>query len=719
MPIRTDFCRRQAVCLALFFAGVFSSAARAEENTTQVYDQAYFAKYDAVTAEDMVRAVPGTGPILDNLDAQQQQRGFGSAGDQVLLDGKRFAGKGQILQALKRIQSTNVLRIELIRGNTADANVQSEGLIVNIVLKEGLNTGSGSWQVALKPTDYGVVDGDGQVSYSDSVGSLDYIVSLQRIAWNKGYPYWRDLTKTERYFYPNGALRELRIDQAHYWQNQYSATANLTYNFTNGDKLRLNGTLTPRYAHSDNDVAVTRYATDGAVSLTGAEIKRGRNGWENLWEIGGDYEGRLADGARLNVLFIHTYDKNPTNEYRNFITGPTVTELSHNITIPTKIESIVRGSLTFPLTSAQTLEFGGEVARNVSRQSLRPFFDLNGDGRVEEIAIPTCNSRVQEIRGEGFANHTWQIAPDLSLSTSIVVEVSRISNNFPGLPSHTYIYPKPRADLRYDLTKQDQLRFKIDRRVSQLDFGLFVPKFDIVDSEIDAGNPNIRPEREWQLEAGYQRQLPNDQGLIEARAFYNRIEDHIDFFQLRIDQPGNARVSAQGNIGTARHYGAEAKASVRMGVIGLPDLTLNARYLRQSSRVTDPFTGLPRGVPYSQAHKDLFPYELQLGFRHDITSLGFTYGVNYHERGGERLFSDIRVQKFVAAGPRFDAFAEKKLRGGITLRVEGYGLMPQRYRDYQRRVLYADDVIAGTVSRTEDFTTRWDRMFVISLRGTF
>ena len=464
---------------------------------------------------------------------------------------------------------------------------------------------------------------------------------------------------------------------------------------------------------------MTRYTPTGSVLLTGTEIKRGRSGWQNQWEIGGDYEATLGSATKLNILFIHSYEKDPGAEFRNFITGTTLTELGRNARVPIDLESIVRGSLAFPIARGQTLELGGEVARNMSKQQLTPFFDLNGDGRVEAVTIPTALSRVQEIRGEAFATHTWQIAQGLSLSTAVVVEASRISNNFPGMPPHTYIYPKPRADLRYDITPQDQVRLKIDRRVGQLDFGLFVPSFDIVDNEIDAGNPNIRPEREWQFEAGYQRQLPGDQGLIEARVFYNRIEDHIDLFLLRTEQPGNVRISAMGNIGTARHYGAEVKASVRMGMLGLPDLTLNGRILRQDSKVNDPFTGRERSVPYTQAHQDLFPTELQLGFRHDVTSWGFTYGANYHARNGERVFSDIRVQKIAAVGPRFDAFAEKKLTGGLTLRVEGWGLMPQRYRDYQRRVVYSDDVIAGTVSRREDFTTEWDRMFLISLRGTF
>ena len=68
--------------LAAFFvtAGVQAQEA---EGSTQVYDRAYFERYDTVTAEDMVRRVPGTSSILDALNANnnQQQRGFGSAGD--------------------------------------------------------------------------------------------------------------------------------------------------------------------------------------------------------------------------------------------------------------------------------------------------------------------------------------------------------------------------------------------------------------------------------------------------------------------------------------------------------------------------------------------------------------------------------------------------------------------------------------------------------------
>ncbi len=705
------------LAIALLMAG---EAHAMEAASTQVFDRAYFEKYDAVTAEDMLRRVPGTSAVLDNLGRDQQGRGFGSGGDQVLLNGKRFAGKGQVLSALRRIQSSKVERVELIRGNTVDTNVQSEGLIINVVLVEGASTGAGTWQANARFNDQGYVNADGLVSYSDSWRSLDYIIGFERSVGTE--PATRqdpiNHTRTETYFYPNGAVQEARIQKFdNSDQQKYAGTTNLTYNFESGARFRLNGLLEFRDVQENDDAVFTRFNTAGAPTLSAIDSRRRHSGWERTWEIGGDYEGRLL-GGNLTVLFINRNEHDPSTEFRFLDLGSSIVERSRNIIVETETESIVRGSVTWPIFTGQTLEIGAEAARNGLDQNLRPFFDLNGDGVLEEVAIPTAHAKVKELRGESFANHNWQITSDLSLNSSLVVEMSRISNNFPGSPSHTYIYPKPRADLRYDFTSSDQVRFKVERLVSQLNFGNFVPQFDIQDNEIDAGNPDIKPEREWEFEVGYQRQLPNNQGLLEGRVFYKDIQDHIDKFILRTE-PDGTRVSAEGNIGGGRHYGFEVISSIRLTFLGLPDFVIDARYLRQFSNTTDPFTGLPRRINVSQAGGEHWTWTTDIGFRHDITAWGFSYGMTYDNRNGVRRGSDIRVQQFEGQSQRIQAFAEKKLTGGLTLRVEGYGLMPNRSRDYRDRVVYADDVIQGTVQRRETYVDRMDRLFLVSLRGTF
>ncbi|MSO72307.1 MAG: TonB-dependent receptor [Rhodospirillaceae bacterium] len=99
------------------------------------------------------------------------------------------------------------------------------------------------------------------------------------------------------------------------------------------------------------------------------------------------------------------------------------------------------------------------------------------------------------MRGEAFANHNWTVTNDLTLESSLNFEFSKITNNYPFSPTAKYKFLKPRADLRYDLTDADQVRLKAERTISQLQFFNFVPSFDVVDNEIDAGNPDLKPEK--------------------------------------------------------------------------------------------------------------------------------------------------------------------------------------------------------------------------------
>ena len=136
---------------------------------------------------------------------------------------------------------------------------------------------------------------------------------------------------------------------------------------------------------------------------------------------------------------------------------------------------MVQTSLEFALTPRQTLTVGAEGARNTLTQDIDVFFDLNRDGRLEEIAIPTAFARVQEIRGEVFATHSWRVTSKLSVDSALRFEMSRITTNYPGIPVRMLKYVKPRIDARYQLTRLDRLRLRVEATVGQLDFTTFVP----------------------------------------------------------------------------------------------------------------------------------------------------------------------------------------------------------------------------------------------------
>ncbi|MHC4711506.1 MAG: TonB-dependent receptor plug domain-containing protein, partial [Planctomycetota bacterium] len=126
--------------------GVWTSA----DGATVTYEADFFEPYTVVSAADMLRWVPGGAALLpDNRRrfGQPEKRGFGSGGDQVLINGKRISGKSNdISSAMQRIQASVVSRIEVIRGTTAGLDVRSEGTLINVVLSEEVSGGSGSWQ---------------------------------------------------------------------------------------------------------------------------------------------------------------------------------------------------------------------------------------------------------------------------------------------------------------------------------------------------------------------------------------------------------------------------------------------------------------------------------------------------------------------------------------------------------------------------------------------
>ncbi|MBT6329560.1 MAG: Plug domain-containing protein, partial [Kordiimonadaceae bacterium] len=107
------------------------AAQDAPENTSVVtYGEDYFKKYSPLTLIDILERIPGVPAILGQGNGQrQQERGFGSSGDQILINGKRLSAKGNsIRDLLSRTPAGDVERVELIRGAADGLEVQSEGL---------------------------------------------------------------------------------------------------------------------------------------------------------------------------------------------------------------------------------------------------------------------------------------------------------------------------------------------------------------------------------------------------------------------------------------------------------------------------------------------------------------------------------------------------------------------------------------------------------------
>lgn len=488
-----------------------------------------------------------------------------------------------------------------------------------------------------------------------------------------------------------------------------NVTGNFTYDFANGDALRLNSFYQILPIREIDTTNYTRFSTAAAITEIGKEVHVRDNGaGRTSLELGLEYEKKIGPGT-LEALALASRGDTPQLDFRNRFVGAATFELNRTVSDQDLAEDIVRLSYSWPMFVGQTVELGVESAKNTLDQRLRTFQDLNGDGRIEEVPSPVAFAQVQEQRYEAFINHTWALTPKLSLESSFNAEFSKISTNYPANPDRQYTYPKPRIDARYTLSGQDQIRFKVERTVSQLAFVNFVPVYNVLDNRIDAGNPNLQPEKIWTYEGRYEHRLDGDNGVLEARAFYKDIADHIDRIVIGQTAAG-VLIPASGNIDKATVYGAEGKASVRLALIGWRDVLITARYLKQHSEVSDPFSGRTREAT---GYRN---WEFELGFRHDITAWALSYGAST-VAWAPTVASDLLSFDNYDVRPTLEAFVEKGLPHRLSLRFEAQNLT--HAHEIRDRLQYAPNVIAGTVSRIDYYNERRDMRFALRLRGKF
>jgi outer membrane receptor for ferrienterochelin and colicins len=135
-----------ALALVLSISSATYAQAPAGEDTTIVYPADYFTEYAPITAKDMVDRIPGAGNASGgggggpgggggNPGAGGRGLGGGGGDNQVLINGKRTAGKNNDTNAmLTRINASQVDRIELIRGTSGALDVRGGAQVINVIL---------------------------------------------------------------------------------------------------------------------------------------------------------------------------------------------------------------------------------------------------------------------------------------------------------------------------------------------------------------------------------------------------------------------------------------------------------------------------------------------------------------------------------------------------------------------------------------------------------
>lgn len=603
--------------------------ADASQRGVLVFTPDFFAAQRPNTALDMVNRVPGF-----SIDNGSGARGFEGAVGNVLINNNRPASKNDSgSNVLGRTLANQVERIELIRGGAPGIDMQGYSVVVNVILKTTDSRQSIlTWNAMLFEGGHDIYGGSYQftqnkgdrswgVTLSDGMGSSDSNGVGRSVRRNAA----GDVIRDERY-------------ENDGWGGGQGIRGNYTGPLFGG---KLEGTA--RYGLNDyqnwtelsspTSLRRSDYAEDG-----------------DSGELGLTWTRTLNPRWTLETRLIHEFSSfdsvSGSNETLNGTAAPEQQFKSDG----DSSESILRALVRHERSPALTIEAGAEIAYNML--DVNQAFTIGGVG----VPLPSASVKVEETRGEAFSKATWRINPKLTLEGGVRLEASTISQSGDADQEKSFFFAKPRLLATWTPMADNQLRFRFERELGQLDFGDFAASAELSDGTVFGGNVDLEPEQRWISELSYERRFWGE-GVVSIGYRHDRIIDVID----RLPLPGG--LSATGNIGDGTLDQLSLNVVVPLDKVGISGARFTFRNDWNKTSVTDPTTGEDRRI------SGVRPSQANVGFQQDITSWKTQWGINWLPRLGQATYDPD--QTFAWRGADYlEAFVEYKPSPTLSLRAQ-------------------------------------------------
>jgi hypothetical protein len=652
------------------------SAARTPDRGVLVFTPDFFVDARPDTALDMISRLPG----FAFNPGDNGTRGLAGASGNVLIDGDRPSAKSDSLDnALRRISAASVERIELIRGGAPGIDMQGQTVVANVVLKRTVTT--------------------------------------ERVL------------ETNAYFYPDGYVGPILAGQ---WsrregENQTEASFSTTTDRTDGTGDGFRRRVDPA-GNLIQDADLVLWDRFRNVRLTGGVQRRmaggrlrvnallGWNGSENEQDLlirfgpGADsfnVEENEEVNGELGVTWLR--DLSPTASLE--LTGLQRLEVEDYVGVSTGAggtstftaegsegETIARGVLRIRRGDRWAFEGGGEVAYN--------FLDSDTAYAENGVPIPLGNAsvRVEELRGEVFGQATWRPSPRWTVEGGLRVEVSEISQSGDTDLSKSFVYPKPRLQTTFTPAPGHQFRVRIEREVGQLDFGDFVASADIDIGQVEAGNPDLEPQKAWVIEGVYERRFW-DEGVFDVTWSHAEIEDVVDLIPL------TGGFEGVGNIGDGTSDFVQLRLTLPTDRLGISGGRLIVRGNWSWTEVTDPLTGEPRRFQGNQH------FGCGVDFNQDLRGGRWAWGLQHGCNTDRGTSFRIREVRDGYREPFVTLYGQWKPDGRTTVRLD-LGNASDRATGYDRDI-YTGPRDVSPVAFRETRRTKMSPWLFVQVRRTF
>ena len=648
--------RKTAISFASFVVALTGAQiSHAQDGKVETsYAPAYFEQFQPNTASDMVARIPGFS--IQNDDGGE--RGLGQATLNVLINGRRPSSKSSDADdILGRITADSVSRIDILDGATLDIPGLS-GQVANIITQQDTGTLSGSWSYAARfeeGTDPQLLEGE--VSVTGTRGNLEFVAGL-----DLGQFTFTDIGR-EAFFDENRTVFEARQEDVFYTQETPDANLNLTYSPDNGHVANLNLSLGTRNVRSGIRETFQAVLPQG---VTGASFSD--NGEDEVeYEVGGDYAFPLGKGT-LKLIGLHSFEDSDFNN--SFLSLP-VDEDEFRSTfnrLDKEGEFIGRAEYSWKSGPSQDWQLSWEGAFN--------YLDSETEFANSFTPLTLGDVRVEEKRTEANLTHSRPITPKINLQMSFGAEYSELDVTTVNEPARTFFRPKGFISASYNASDKYIWRAKLERDVSQLDFGTFVSSVNLSDATANTGNSRIVPTQFWNGELELERKSAGAlSGTLTAYALY--IEDPIDRILFADGSEG------PGNLDSAIRYGVKGNMTLVFDTLGAKGLRVDLSGGLENSRIDDPVTGRSRKI------NNTLVWNYDLGISHDIPNSDWAWGLDIDLFKQSTFFrldqsfeSTIRNPFNVARITHKDVFG---------MRVDVFFQNFLEYRNERERLIFAGD----------------------------
>jgi hypothetical protein len=372
-------------------------------------------------------------------------------------------------------------------------------------------------------------------------------------------------------------------------------------------------------------------------------------------------------------------------------------------------ESILRATATYAASQTLSIESGLEGDFNWLTSRTR-----ETDGGVS-LPVPAANVHVTELRGEAFADATWQARANLTAEIGARLEGSEIASTGDVVSTERFVFPKPRAVVTWSPDQANQLQLRVEREVGQLNFDYFAASGTLV-TGTHAGNPTLNPQQDWVVEATYDRRFwKGGDASFSLRHYW--LADVIDYAPSCVALGPALCVPSQefdapANIGNGTKDELAAALTLPTEKLGLKDGQLILRATWRHSRVIDPSTQQPREI------SGLHPVDAEAHYTQGLPALKSTLVIDIYSawRATTYHFNEVDTQRLGWWG---DIYLEYKPRPDLSLKLEADNLFTHGLE--QIRAFYDPfrDVGGGALSTVDTRSPRFGPYFQLRARKTF